>query len=773
MPNQASQSFQNNFIAGLKTEFTGLNFPENAATDTDNCVYTLIGDVLRREGIDYETNFTENVIDRTGKALSSYKWNNAGGDGNTQIVVQQVGNTLSFYQATNATIAAPLSTTKLSSTVNISTFLASGSIADPSITECQFTDGNGYLFVFHPNLDPFYCTFNAGVIVGNLITVQARDFLGIPDPAHQGVNVSVRALLFTGTVAYNLNNQGWGKGWGSSSSTSIAIGSTNTLILDTPPQTLVVGDTIEIISTADPANFQYGVVTSYNQGTGLVFINITQTGGSGTFSSWNVGPHPPHIGLFAAELGIRPSNSDVWWRFKDTSNVFNPLVTAPNVSLSSGPAPKGFFILNAFNQNFTLTSGVPALTSVATTLRPSTGTWFQGRVWYAGTNASVLASGTAPNYSWTENIYFSQIIEDVSQFGRCFQQNDPTSEDLFDLLSTDGGVITIQGSGSIYKLFPVQNGLLVFAANGIWFITGSQGIGFSATDYTITKISSVQSISGTSFINVLGYPMFWNEEGIYTVTPNPNGGSLVVENICVGTILSYYGNIPLQSKKFARGDYNPIDFTIQWVFRSTDESNVTTRYEFDKTLNLNTANKAFYPYSVSVSNTPKINGIMYVAGPGGSNTPDPVFKYITSRASAGTYRFSFAEEHDVTHFKDWFQFDGVGTNYTSYFIAGYRLAGKALTKWQPTYLYMFLRNTVQNAYKIQGLWDFAVSGNSGKWSTIQLVNDNTSISNFGMKYKRHKIRGHGLAFQLKVQSVDGKPFDIMGWTDFEGVNTNP
>jgi len=34
------------------------------------------------------------------------------------------------------------------SSISFTSFLATGSAADPSITECQYTDGNGYLFVF-------------------------------------------------------------------------------------------------------------------------------------------------------------------------------------------------------------------------------------------------------------------------------------------------------------------------------------------------------------------------------------------------------------------------------------------------------------------------------------------------------------------------------------------------------------------------------------------------------------------------------------------------
>src|SRR5258708_19575283 len=174
MPQQVLNSVENNFTKGLITEFNGLNLPENGATGSDNTTYTIIGDGVRREGIDVETNGVSHIIPNANVAISSYKWNNVGGDSTVQIVVQQVGSTLYFYQSSSATIAAPLSTTQLSSTVLLSPLVAVNGTFDPTV-ECQFADGNGYLFVYHPSCDPVYCTYTSGTIVGNKIIIQTRD----------------------------------------------------------------------------------------------------------------------------------------------------------------------------------------------------------------------------------------------------------------------------------------------------------------------------------------------------------------------------------------------------------------------------------------------------------------------------------------------------------------------------------------------------------------------------------------------------------------------
>lgn len=760
MPTKILSSTENKFTKGLVTEFTGLNFPENAATDTDNCTYDIIGRVSRRLGIDYEDNFELTNIDKTNKAITSFKWNNAGGDGLTEIVVVQIGNFLHFYKSSDATTSSPLSNQELSSVIDISAFLASGNINDPSQVECQFDSGNGYLFVFHADLEPFYCTYDAGTVSGAVISINIRDFNGILE---SGVDVTLRPGTLSAEHQYNLTNQGWiaGSPWTTTS--------TATLQLSTGVKTLGVGAglgatagqhvSFYTVGTGPTGIAMSGTVTSYIGTTLQVAINsVDNIWQNQSFSNWKLqSGSNGYIDTWHTQIGTYPSNSDVWWRFKDSNNVFNPITTIAKVTISSGPAPKGHYILNAFSQQRSLVSNTSGLTDVTTTARPRTGTWFQGRVWYAGADASQAAIGDAQYYTWTENIYFSQIVITAEEFGKCYQVNDPTSEDLFDILPTDGGVITIPGCGSIFKLFPIQNGLLVFAANGVWFITGSQGIGFAATDYTITKLSNIQSISPSSFVNVMGLPYFWNEEGIYKVSPQ-QGGGLTVEPITVDTILSFYNDIPLNSKKYVKAAYHPIDYIIQWCYKSEEETDITSRYDFDKIMNYNVYNKAFFPYTIE--GNPSINGIQYVAGPGGTDTPDPVFKYIVSDPDSD---FTFADEHDEDYV-DWFSYDDEGENYTSYFITGYKVHGEALRKFGIQYLAMLANSAEANAFTVQGIWDYNTDTNSGKFTSPQVVNNTAGPT---VRIRRVKIRGRGYVLQFKVNSIDGRPFDIIGWSMVE------
>lgn len=788
-PQTTVPSIENNFVAGLKTEFTGLNFPENACTATSNCRFTRVGDVKRRGGIDYESGFTTFSTNRNGSAISNFQWTNAGGLGNSVIEVRQIGGTLYFYLISNATNTTSLSSTLLVTTVALSTF-AQGATS-PNAIECQYSAGNGYLFVYHPTCNPFYCTFDGTNIVANAITVQIRDFIGINEP---NVPVNLRPTGLSAEHKYNLQNQGWGSSQNTLIPGTIVTTSTSTIFVGgsiftatwavAPGLSIQIGNPVSLQGTFSGTTISVGSGTVTGYSGGSLTCQIIQNGnqlrfpGNFTANPWTftiTGSVPATsslINLWQVAVGNYPSNADIWWAFKDDTNTFNPAATVNNVTLNAGPAPKGYYILNAFDQERSVASGVGGITPVLTSVRPRTGAFFQGRVWYAGVDASQAATGDASFYTWTENIYFSQVLTNINQVGFCYQTNDPTSETLNAELPTDGGVIVIPGSGSIYKLYPITNGLLVFAANGIWFITGSSGLGFTATDYVVTKVSGEHALSGTSFVDVAGYPIFWNADGIYSVMPGQSLTSgqraLDVKNLTLETIKSFYNNIPISSKLFAKGSYNHITGEVQWVFRSTPETDITSRYSFDSVLVFLTYTNAFFPWTIGAGSN--IHDVSYVelTGSTPANTPPPGFRYFASTPSGGTYNFTFAQEIDFNDFDDW---DSTGTDsdYTSFFTTSYRLKGQAQRKFQPQYVYLFHEDTTNAGYKIQGIWDYAVSNLSNKYSSVEVANLNQPL--FAKNHRKHRIRGNGYTLQFNVTSVPGLNFDISGWSVLDIIGT--
>lgn len=493
-----------------------------------------------------------------------------------------------------------------------------------------------------------------------------------------------------------------------------------------------------------------------------------------------------------------PSNSDIMWRFKDASGNFDPSSTSiARITAGNTPAPKGHYVLTLSLQNRDGISGTVGVANTTTgSQRPSISAFFAGRVFYGGINF----------VGFNSTVYFTQIIERPEQYAFCYQANDPTSENLFDLLPSDGGAITIPDAGTIYKLVPLQGGLGVFAANGVWFISGSQGIGFTATDYTVQRVGLIPTLSATSFVNVAGWPAWWNAEGIYII--DPSGGQAfgqgsqlpAIKNITYSTIKDFYDAIPVNSKRLARGAYDRLNGRIRWIYRATDTVQITNLYEFDRILNFNVNTGAFYPWTITDSPV-KVNSLVIAdtivgtvstdivtANAGADNVVDlssnqvisfsssglersPFDKYLVSYPDSGSYKFTFANKSSADYL-DWFTFDFLGRSYDSHFITGYKIRGDAIRKFQSNWVRIFSETTLPVAYTFQGIWDYALTGSgTGRWSAQQHISH--SNTDYFTNSARLKVRGHGKALQFRVGSVTGEPFEISGWSAYQSANAIP
>jgi hypothetical protein len=119
-------------------------------------------------------------------------------------------------------------------------------------------------------------------------------------------------------------------------------------------------------------------------------------------------------------------------------------------------------------------------------------------------------------YGAQGRVYFSPVITDnFEALGRCYQQNDPTAEDLTDVLATDGGEIPIPELGALYHIEAFKTGIIVFGENGIWFIRGTSDTGFTALSYIVDKISDLRLHSKRSVSFVEDALVFCTSSGLY------------------------------------------------------------------------------------------------------------------------------------------------------------------------------------------------------------------------------------------------------------------
>lgn len=785
MTRTTGSNVQNSFIKGLITESTTLTFPEQAATESDNVSFEIIGDVVRRPGIDVESGFTALFTSLTGNAISNYLWRSVAGQGSINFVVSQIGNTLYFYRVTGA----PLSSQKHSFTVDLTTFAAGGATT-VSTLECQFASGNGFLFVVNQNCDPFYVAYSVSgdTFSSTRLTLQIRDFKGLVEA---GVLDTDRPTTLTDTHRYNLANQGWPSRYLGTSATSTLIGTGSKTFTTQSTLGIRTGDRLRIYSRATPGslgsstntgNIMIGTTTSYS-GTNLV-VNVTATNGAGTLTDWNIVVEPDYIEAWNVLQANYPSNADVWWLNLDTSNppAFLPNTKGITNLPGSSHANTGRFILNPFNEDRATVSGITSLTAVSTgSERPTIVGFHAGRVWYGGVNYQ----------GFNARLYFSQIVVDTTagstQYANCYQQNDPTSQNFPELLPDDGGVLDIIDCGVIYKIMPVLNSMVVFAANGTWAITGSQGVGFAANDFSVSKISSVYNTSGTSFVDVEGLPMWWNFEGIWTLTLDPQTNSMRVVSLTFSTIQSYFNAIPLESISLARGAYDPQEKVIQWLFRSTLSTTFAEKYVFDRALVYNTVTKSFSPWSFNTTNV-RINSIVNITGLSGAFAQAQVtsssgannvqansgadnvivftatsaqisfqFKYLCS-SIAGSPFVSYADTLSGAYI-DWKTADGIGQNYNSHFTTGFMTRGDAQRKWQTNYVMVWGNPNIQSTFTVQGIDDY------DRLSSIATV-----VDLIDARPKRIKLRGHGLTKQFKISSSGSSPFDLIGWAVFQSAN---
>jgi len=270
-------------------------------------------------------------------------------------------------------------------------------------------------------------------------------------------------------------------------------------------------------------------------------------------------------------------------------------------SYGNTPAARGYYVLDAFDRNRQSVSGLTGTYNPVRDTeerRPISVAFYAGRVWY------LMPDG---------HLYYSQTVIDISEASKCYQEADPTAEDINELVATDGGEMDVTGIARALRLVAVGDQLLILADNGIWAISGGTDTGFTATNQIVRKITDVGVVGPEAAVETEGAVFYWGDGGIYVIVPNQATGLLEAQNVSETTIQTLYNNIPPLGKKYARAKYDPRSKKIFWLYNNTvDYDGQTFKYAYNKALIFDLVLRAFYPYTFpyDLENLPFVCGLI-------------------------------------------------------------------------------------------------------------------------------------------------------------------
>lgn len=744
MPRQRTPVQVNQFVGGLNTEANPLNFPPTGSFDESNMNINRDGSRIRRLGFDveedYEVRTATNVSfdDEQIIGRRQFRWSNVGGASSDEFLVVQVGNFISIHNLDILPLSSPES---LVYTLELP--------IDTYSTDYGFAIVDGALVMGTGEKQIYIFEYKNGAIELTRESLLIRDLFGVEvnidgTELTSPINIQVRPSTSTQPHVYNLRNQGY------------------TLPVPRREQSITLYDPIEEFNLIE---------------------------------------------------GTYPSNADLFneFYFPDPAIVFNTTIErylGPNNVATlprNSKAPVGYFIIDAMERGTSrstregaLRAEHPELTFVGNTLPsdttpggPSVLAQYSGRVWYAGFSGEVV-DGDNKSPRMSSYILFSQTVTDPSKIKNCFQEADPTSNQDADLVATDGGFIKIDGAYNISALVPIESSLFVLAENGVWRISGDGGNSFSATEFSISKLSDQGCISGSSAVVTDNSMLFWGEYAIYGIERNQFGEWQTI-NVSRNNIQRLYDSISLFDRSRSIGYYDPDNTTVRWLYGSDfiDRSS-SEELILDLQFNVFTKNKIELPTGVS--------GLFTVSGGTTSddNTELTVFTDVedvtdnadedvtvpktnvvrdTTRSfycillnygATVTYTFGQYRREDTTD--DWTAF-GEATDSPAFLLTGSITGGDGRLRKDVPYITTHFKQTddetlasIDSSCVFSSQWDWTPNAETGKWTNPRQIYRILRDSHAGgIVSTRSKVRGSGRSVAFKFESEPQKNLHIYGW----------
>lgn len=777
MASQTKQSAKaefNTFVQGLITEASPLNFPANASVDEANFELNRDGARDRRRGMDYEEPF---ALIPTSPSLSipqfpslgygAFVWEAPGGFVSEEFLIIQIGNQLSIFDNQKDSISFGGAIT----TIIVTDF------ADDVRYSCGVV--NGKLILASGATTYFLVDYTGGAAPGSFLTeyqtLKVRDLWGVQAESPLDVQFNRRDTRLPNDIprhTYNLMNQGW----------------------------------------AIPRRAQ-----------------IKFSGLNPPVIIENPGLVNP-IGYFRSQKTGTPAQTESVYTGLQFQPIINNVTNAPTEQMildlydesrnTTGEPARGFFVIDLLRrgqsrleaqiqhaldypdvaQHF-MTDGPADFTTGG----PSVVRGYAGRMFFAGFSGEVV-DGDSKSPSLESYVLFSQLVKNTADISKCYQEGDPTSREASDIVDTDGGFVRISGCAKIVGMRALGASLMVFATNGIWEINGGSDFGFSATNFKVTKLSSIGAFSESSIVDQVGKLFFWSLDGIYMVGADQFQVNSV-QSLTQTTIQTLYDNIPTGSKEKAVGVYDAFTKKVRWVY---NEGTLFSGESRSKELVFDTVLGAFYLNTLGNVNNEVEVVSAFVTPPFRTGDAlevvavgdDEVFadtdlvlidaettvsglqsiKYLAIVDVAGAINYTFSEYNNI-EFTDWEKTDGTGVDAKAFLLTGSQIAGDSSIAKQIPYLTMHFRRT-ENGFTgddevanpsscfVRSQWNFSNTANSNKWGSLFqayrytnsfLITNPTYDSGFELITTKNKLRGRGRSFSMYLESEPKKNLRLVGW----------
>lgn len=742
MTKKSSRGEFNSFVKGLVTEASVLNFPEQAASDIDNFELNKDGSLNRRPGFGFETDFsyidTSLSQDQLDEGLlSSYVWSDPAGQPGEKYLVLQADSSVKFYNLN-------------SNIISLDGYLGSVTLTSVNrkLNKSSYATVDGKLVIATGDSSLFLVEYNISTESFSIsnFKLKTRDIWGVSNPSTDADSV-LRPTSSSVNHSYNLYNQGWGSerrlssGYGDAAFTTVWAG-----LSKFPSDSDTVWSGVITLSSGSTPQETF-TLDAFRENTG-------------TTSSTSRG----YFIIDLLDRGVSRSSA-----------VAANYIKYPTMQFTSFSAPSDY-------------------TSQGATVVGE----YAGRICYAGFGPTTNGDVRSPDLS--AYVAFSRLIRNRDDFGKCYQEGDPTSRDSSDLVDTDGGLIRIAGCSTIRKLIPQGANLIVCADNGVWAIQGGSDYGFNATNYRVDQISDFGIISPDSAVTDGSRAYYWSSDGIYSIYKSELG-DLTGQNISDSSIGTFYKNISTVDKRKSIGVYDKVSKNLRWIYPEDGAIKELVfsidlgAYYVNTVVNLQGTNIVSLfnssPFTVEDTSDQVLAGSnevlagadsVFISTQAISNSLQTV-KYLSTVLISDSINLAIGWYREST-FSDWKDVDSVGIDAKAYLKTGALTAGDSSIHKQAPLLVVHMERTEdslnaeyelnnQSSCLVRTEWDFATSAISNKFSPLFQVyryrrhfipaSIGAFDNGFDIVTTRNKLRGRGRALSLYMETEPTKDCKLIGW----------